>query len=65
MEIDKIALKRIYKLKFVDISVTYISNKTNDIYKIRTGSKHNIKLLKEKIYDTPMGMRRKFDRLHV
>ena len=57
--------KEMYKLGFVDISATYIPNETNGIYQIRTGSKHNIGILKEKVYDTQMGMQRKFDRLHI
>lgn len=52
-------------LGFEDIEVKYIPNEFNGIYMIRTGSKRNLKTLKDKIYNSEMGMKRKFDRLHV
>lgn len=54
-----------YSLGFTDIRANYTSNEMNGIYQIRTGSKHNIKILKEKVYNNKMGMQRKFDRLHI
>ena len=52
------------KLGFINLNVKYISNKQNGIYLLRSALKINIKLLKEKIYDKPFGMNRKYYRLH-
>ena len=57
--------QEMYNLGFLDIKITYISNESNGIYQIRTGSKHNLNVLKDKVYNIRMGMQRKFDRLHI
>ena len=47
-----------------NIRPKFIKNESNGIYLIRTANKENIKILKEKIYDIPFGMSRKYDRLY-
>ena len=54
----------INKLGFVDIDYTFIPNEYKGIYWIRTAIQENIAILKEKIYDIPFGMNRKYDRLY-
>lgn len=48
---------------FEDIKITFLKNEYNGIYLIRTGSKYNIEILKQKIYNKPFGMMRKYNRL--
>ena len=50
-------------LGFKDVRVRFISNEYNGIYLIRSAKKHNIELLKSKIYNKPFGMARKYDLL--
>lgn len=57
--------QEMYNLGFIDIKSIYIPNESNGIYQIRTASKYNLNILKNKIYNTKMGMQRKFDRLHI
>lgn len=51
-------------LGFKNIKVKYIKNNFNGIYIIRSAYKHNLDILKNKIYDKQFGMNRKYIRLH-
>jgi len=52
------------KIGFRDLKITFINNEFNGIYLLRTGVKYNIRILKEKVYDKPFGMMRKYDKLY-
>lgn len=49
---------------FINIKYSFKKNESNGIYIIRTALKSNIDLLKKEIYDAPLGMSRKYDRLY-
>jgi hypothetical protein len=55
--------KAMLNLGFENIKVSFINNEYNGIYLIRTGSKYNLEVLREKIYNKPFGMMRKYNRL--
>lgn len=57
--------KELIKLGFTNIKPIYIPNKSNGIYMIRTATKENILILKNKIYKNRLGMNRKYNRLHM
>lgn len=64
---DKKTLKRIYKLRYEVHDYNKIKPVLAErygIYIIRTALKSNIDLLKKEIYDAPLGMSRKYDRLY-
>lgn len=48
------------KIGFIDLKVTFIKNKWNGIYQIRTGIKYNLYILKNRIYNKKIGMMRKY-----
>lgn len=48
------------KLGFEDINIKFIENNFNGIYLIRSAKRFNLELLKDKIYDKPFGMERKY-----
>lgn len=56
--------KSMIDIGFKNIKTSFISNEYNGIYIIRTASKYNLEVLKQKIYNKPFGMMRKYDRLY-
>lgn len=51
------------ELKFEDINIRFIENKSKGIYLIRSAKKHNLDMLKKKIYPSEFGMIRKYSLL--
>lgn len=47
-------------LGFEDINIRFIENEFNGIYIIRTAKKYNLEVLRNKIYNKPFGMNRKY-----
>ena len=52
--------KALIYLGFEEIEYKFITNEFNGIYIIRTAKKYNLEILKNKIYDKPFGMERKY-----
>ncbi len=48
---------------FINLEITFLKNQYNGIYLIRTASKYNIEILRQKIYNKPFGMMRKYNRV--
>lgn len=47
-----------------NLKYNFINNEYNGIFCLRTAISHNINILREKIYDKPYGMKRKYLRVH-
>lgn len=58
------SLRAFKEIGMEDLKIKYASNNWSGIYYIRSGKQENIKILKEKIYDIPYGMERKYKKLH-
>lgn len=57
--------KHFEKIDMKELSITTkVQIGYNDVYLVRSALQHNIQVLKKKIYVEPMGMQRKYNRLH-
>lgn len=57
-------LKEMEKMGFKNLKINKYENEYSGYYLIRTASKENISLLKKAVYQEPLGMARKYKRLH-
>ncbi|AJD93598.1 hypothetical protein JMA_42810 (plasmid) [Jeotgalibacillus malaysiensis] len=57
-------LKEMENMGFTNLKINKYENEHSGYYLIRTASKDNLKLLREVVYQEPLGMARKYKRLH-